>query len=809
MDSSEKRELSNINKIDLFSKIMKKLTINDLLNDDEKTYILSCAIMFIKEFEKTNKQAFWELAYYIILKYSIIYNEYEPLYDFAMNFGFYPISNTIINQELLKEESIDGLLLQNRINKYRHNKVIETKEQFRTRQEIINDRSKEISFIAPTSYGKSSIIRELIENNNDNKIGIIVPTKSLINQTFRNLKPLKESYRIIIHDDMYEGEEKFIGIFTQERALRMMERENFYFDTLYIDEAHNILDLDYRSILISRLIKKNKSLNNEQKIIYLSPLVADSDNLKVNKDQLIKEHRIKFNVKEPEIYEYRLNGEIYKYNRFINEFYKLYENESMYSYIQKNSTRKTFIFIKKPKLIEEFCNEFAEKMQVINNVEINQLVEILEKYVHKDFYMINLIKKGIVYLHGKIPDRIKDYIEYKYNKIEQLKYVVANNVILEGVNLPISTLHILSTNYVSPSELINLIGRVNRLNEIFIQDGNGLDKLLPQIHFINSQKYNAKNTNMKNKIEKLRSNIFEYKIENPILDSYDIDKLKLDSEQKEKRKEKNENIINKEEIIFKDVLEEREIVKKKLVESGISEFYSSIESIIDRILEVKQKITNFQAWRKINIIDKIYVLFINNIESILNYEVLRLKYKETRNYYKKFLNDCKKGINENIQEQFAYFKSIQHNPLRNKFYIGESYGEIIKQTENYSGFAKKVYVDLREKNDFQLINLAIVKIKMEEDFINYKIKSFLELMLKVGLKDEEEYNSIIYGTNDVKKLELIKKGISINIVNKLDEDNQIKNLTFDSNNNLQSNLEFDKYKNNLDDFLQFELNKYL
>lgn len=256
-------------------------------------------------------------------------------------------------------------------------------------------------------------------------------------------------------------------------------------------------------------------------------------------------------------------------------------------------------------------------------------------------------------------------------------------------------------------------------------------------------------------------------------------------------------------------MEEREIVKKKLVESGISEFYSSIESIVDRILEVKQKITNFQAWRKINIIDKIYVLFINNIESILNYEVLRLKYKETRNYYKKFLNDCKKGINENIQEQFAYFKSIQHNPLRNKFYIGESYGEIIKQTENYSGFAKKVYVDLKEKNDFQLINLAIVKIKMEEDFVNYKIKSFLELMLKVELIDEEEYNSIIYGTNDMKKLELIKKGIAINIVNKLDEDNQIKNLTFDINNNLQSNLEFDKYKNNLDDFLQFELNKYL
>ena len=79
------------------------------------------------------------------------------------------------------------------------------------------------------------------------------------------MKKMEENlnYKLLIHDDSYNGEEKFIGILTQERALRMLDRENFCFDTLYIDEAHNILKDDYRSILITRLLKKNNFRNKK------------------------------------------------------------------------------------------------------------------------------------------------------------------------------------------------------------------------------------------------------------------------------------------------------------------------------------------------------------------------------------------------------------------------------------------------------------------------------------------------------------------------------------------------------------------
>ncbi len=67
-----------------------------------------------------------------------------------------------------------------------------------------------------------------------NKISIIVPTKSLLTQTFRTLKKEISKRKIILHDEMYEGETEFLSVLTQERALRLLQKMNVYTLTLYI-----------------------------------------------------------------------------------------------------------------------------------------------------------------------------------------------------------------------------------------------------------------------------------------------------------------------------------------------------------------------------------------------------------------------------------------------------------------------------------------------------------------------------------------------------------------------------------------------
>ena len=258
MNSNEKRKLTSLKNDEMFNACIEKLTTHKELNEEEKIFVLECAIILIKEYEKNKEhESYLEFAYFIILNYSLQYDDYEALYDFSINFGYYPIAKKIIEHGLIEINTIKDMLLEKKMNNFEKKDIVETYEQYNSEKEILQDRNNYISYSAPTSYGKSSIINELIVNENYNRVGIIVPTKSLINQTYRKIKREIKDYKIIIHDEMYEGEERFIGILTQERALRLLEKENFYFEKIYIDEAHNIFEGDNRSILLTRLIRKN------------------------------------------------------------------------------------------------------------------------------------------------------------------------------------------------------------------------------------------------------------------------------------------------------------------------------------------------------------------------------------------------------------------------------------------------------------------------------------------------------------------------------------------------------------------------
>ncbi|GAM12874.1 DEAD/DEAH box helicase [Mesobacillus selenatarsenatis] len=818
MNSTEKTTLTNINKIEEFREIIKKLTINEQLTSEEKSYILGCAILFMKHYELDRRyKSYLDIAYYIILKYSITYEDYLPLYDFSINFGYYPIAKDIINYNLLEEKlSLNDSLMEVKIDKYKKQNYIETLQQKKARNSLLNDNSQEVSYIAPTSFGKSSlIIDHIIQNNSRNNIGIIVPTKSLLVQTYRNIRQSNLNRRIIIHDEMYQGDEKFIAIFTQERALRLLDKHDISFDLLYIDEAHNLFGKDPRSILLSRLIRRNRNLNPNQKIVYLSPLISESDNLKLDKQQEISEQKISNNLKEPEIFEYRSWNEIFKYNRFVNAFYKLDFNGDMFSYITSQKGQKNFIYIRSPKKIEMFVKEFINRVDIVDDPDssIQNLKEELSDLVHKDFYMINLLTKGMVYLHGKMPDIVKEYLEFKFKEINNLKYVVANSVILEGINLPIDTLFILNTHSLTGKNLTNLIGRVNRLNNIFNGYSNQLHKLLPQVHFVNNDIYNRANGKMENKIKALRSNIFDDRIENPTLDSFNLENLKIEKQSKQAAEERFRLIKENEDLIMTSGNDKNGELKRYLINSGLENVYDTTNSqFLTRLHDQIQTAANgnIENWPELTIIDKIYTVFVKDVSNyIKDYAFLRLTNEHARKYYKMYLQvNRTNSLKENITLTFNYFKKRvrEGNSL---FYMGASYGEVRRQTGNYDENSKEVYVDLSRKSDSEIINLAIVKLKIEDDFVNYHLNKLVVALYDFSLITQDEYNLAVYGTNDENKINLIKTGLSLSLITKLQKDNQLNNISLDSNNNLKTNPAFEIYKKSMQGFYRFELDKFL
>lgn len=143
-----------------------------------------------------------------------------------------------------------------------------------------------------------------------------------------------------------------------------------------------------------------------------------------------------------------------------------------------------------------------------------------------------------------------------------------------------------------------------------------------------------------------------------------------------------------------------------------------------------------------------------------------------------------------------------------EFYFGESYGEKPKSTSTYAGYSKNVYVDLSKKKDDELINLAIIKLQMEDNFISYKLNKFVEMMYDYKLITDKEYNLHIYGTEKPKNIDLIKFGLNSSLISRLETDGQLENLTFDDYGNLIGNTNFEDFLENIDDFYKFQINKF-
>lgn len=850
----EKKIITNLNSLlndNFFENAFQKLCLNKELNNLEKEYILSSAILFFRFYDQDKRnKIYFKIGYYIILKYTLKYKDYRPLYDIGLQIGFYPIiefitkTNKLLNvEEGSKNLLTDAIAFISYQNNFISNEgYIESLEQNSSRNSIINSEENEIAYIAPTSYGKSSLIADFIVKNKPKKVGIIVPTKSLLVQTYNDIKKSNKDYKLVLHDEMYNADdERFIGILTQERATRILNsKSKSFFDVIFIDEAHNLFKRDSRSLILSRLIQLNYKRNSNHKVIYLSPLIEDERNLKIKKtkDGTIFTRKVLHDFKSFELYYFDENKS-YFFDRFTGGKYDLNNDKNYFEYIIDNSINKNFIYQLKPKLTEKLALELSSHMNIdlSKNENIEKIINTLKKEVHPEFQMIECLTKGIVYIHGKIPNLIKEYIEKQFKEIDEIKFVVANTVILEGINLPIETIFITTNKAGKLNErldiksLINLIGRANRLNYVFDKNSKDIDKLISKIHFLEHDTYHGKKGD-KNQfsifqsLKRLNENKLIDLVKNPIIDTYDIDKLPPFSgdtkekriENKEKHRKEDNKLLEHSDFVLENPKSEKERIKKYFIENSIERYFDNLEEVIETILINIQKY-DFDFNHKI--VDIIYkILIINNVQNLKDFEIDRLKNIKARDYYNYYIDVTQKQhLNQRINSVLNHF----NNKIKDKdpfLYIGTAYGDTTsidagkpsryeELNNNYRDW-KKVYVNL-ETTEERLVNLAIVKLKIEEDFVSYQLTLLMAFLYDFNIIPKDYYYKYIYGTTDERVINLVRFGLTVSIINKLEIDNQIGNLELDKNGNLRAKdeIEFSDYLTKQSELFQFEIRKYL
>lgn len=755
-----------------FKNLYEKLLLNQELNQKEIIALLKLAIIFINEKEIYIKN----FGYRILLIYSNAYKNYKALFDISINEGFIPVSKYIATSiyEDYKETSFFNLFTSSFMENFKKNNIYLTYQQVEINTFLDKHKDSTISIVAPTSYGKSEIIIDTIKSNIDFNICVIVPSKALLEQTKRRLLDanIKQKIKIITHPEMYkESDLSTLAVLTQERLLRLLKKnKHLSFDIVFVDEAHNILNNDERNMLLASTLIILSKRNPSIKLRFLTPFLIDSDNLKLAyTNYQVQEYKVTEYIKSEKLYLYDFRDgkeKILKlYDQFLDHFFYLnqYEYVDEIDFIIKHSLSKNIIYFNRPIVIEEFARELISKLPEVNSPKIEKICEELKKHLHKDYYLIDAIKHGIIYHHGSIPSYIRLYVEHLFKNEESIHYVITSSTLLEGVNIPAETLFLLNNKKgrgnLTPSQFRNLIGRVSRFSEVFSSQNKNLTLLEPKIFLVGSKYYQA-NGNIEKFIKdamKVDNKIIDNN-ENPLLNNVEINKNNFKD-----RLEAENFIANFEEEIIDNrniKIAQTEIGKlcfeNNVIEINIIEKEHLMNSAVLDYKHRLIKIDNSNSALKA--ISDIFVDFLKNDK---NNNLKRLQNEKARYFYSKFLEwkINSTSYNEMINSFLFYWKSLKdENAL---VYVDSKWGEEVR------GGYVPMWVDIRKKDIKQRANLAIVRINDEQEFLDNVLFKFIDILFELDIVEESFYYNIKYGTSDYRKILLMKNGISFSLTHLL------------------------------------------
>jgi len=356
-----------------------------------------------------------------------------------------------------------------------------------------------ISISAPTSAGKSYILYQLLveELKGERKnIVYIVPTRALISQVEEDLTELLFQNSIsdvnltTVPLQNETTDQSNLFVFTQERLhWYLLQSSDKKIDFLLVDEAHKI-DNNNRGILLQRKIEDVLDINPNVKIYFSSPFTSNPEilfeNLPINSDSeaintefvavnqnllyvtQVSRKPTKWNInlitkdKPIEIGIVELTDRPTPESRKIALIAKAISGEKYGNLIYANGAAESE---KYAKIIYELTEE--EKPCE----ELKELIKLVKNTIHKDYVLSKVLRRKIAFHYGNMPLLIRQEIERLF-KLNKIKYLICTSTLLEGVNLPATTVFIRKPTRgkfqaLNENDFWNLAGRAGRWGKEF------------------------------------------------------------------------------------------------------------------------------------------------------------------------------------------------------------------------------------------------------------------------------------------------------------------------------------------------------
>lgn len=756
-----------------FIELYKKLLLKHDLAEEEQEKLLEIAVILLNNQDIITQK----LGYRIILLYSNYTGNYKPLYDVAINLGYIPIAKKIESMDKYQKDFEEGFFrafLSSFKENFKDGKIYMTLQQLQLNNEFYKDSNVNgMVVVAPTSYGKSELIVSSLDKENGN-ICILVPTKALVAQTKRRIlgsDKYSNTRKIVTHPEMFiEGDTEIIAVLTQERLLRLLLKEkSLSFELIFIDEAHNLLEEDDRARLLASAIILLSNRNPNSKWRFLTPFLVNYLNLKVNyANYSLEEFRINEYLKTEKLfcYDFKRDNQLKIYDHFMDKLVTVEANnfQTELGLITAKMGYKNIVYLNRPAEVERFSKSLTKVLPLVESEKIKKISNELMRYLHKEYFLVDCIKHGFVYHHGSMPDNVKVYIENMFSKELEMKFVITTSTLLEGVNIPADRLFLLSykrgRGNLSASQFKNLIGRVCRFSEVFNVDEESLQRLEPHIYLIGSS-YSGSRSNVENYIRDIMRIDKKIKEEsNNVL----LTECVVSDENVERKNEAIEYLEN-----FEPGIISNSDVRYAQTEFGKSCYFNSVYEIdIIQYEEKCQKVVDeyrrkeYVAKSSNEIMNLFSEMFLPIIKEDKGYDnIKRLGEEKARAFYTMFLNwrMTTTSFGEMINSFLSFWKTLDAKNETTVF-VGRKWGEITRN----DGFVK-LWVDISSKGHAERVNLAIVRIKEEQDFLDNELVKFFEVLNDVKLIEPKLYSELKYGTSEVEKIIFVKNGISLHLAN--------------------------------------------
>jgi superfamily II DNA/RNA helicase len=294
--------------------------------------------------------------------------------------------------------------------------------------QLLEKRSVVVS--APTSFGKSLLIEEIIASRVYTNIVIIQPTLALLDETRKKLSKYKELYKVIVSTNQEPDQELGnIFLFTGERAV---EYGNFpKIDFFVIDEFYKLsLDRDDdRAITLNQAF--HKLLKHTNKFYMLGPMIKSIPTAFKERFEFTWLHTNYSTVAVDEV-DLHITDKLKaqeKKELKIKNLFELLDSEKEPTLIYCSSPNKA------TQLSLDYVRHILDSKTDNQNFEKenSEIIEWLGENINSNWSMINALKIGIGVHHGALPRHLGSSIVDLFNE-GSIKHLFCTSTLIEGVN---------------------------------------------------------------------------------------------------------------------------------------------------------------------------------------------------------------------------------------------------------------------------------------------------------------------------------------------------------------------------------------